>query len=63
MKELTLILAAIALSLSASTAVAMNGQADRYNEERSFPHKTVEKGSDAKDVKATAKKDVKATEK
>lgn len=55
MKELTLILAAIALFFSASTAVAMNGQADRYNEERTYPHKIVEKGSDAKDVTGTAK--------
>jgi hypothetical protein len=43
MKKLTLILAAIALSFSASTALAMNGQADRVNEARSYPDKTVEK--------------------
>jgi hypothetical protein len=43
MKKLTLILAAVALSFSATTALAMNGQADRYNDARSFPDKTVEK--------------------
>lgn len=48
MKKLTLILAAIALSFSATFAVAMNGQADRYNEARSFPDKTVETAANVK---------------
>lgn len=48
MKKLTLIFAAIALSFSASTALAMNGKADRINEAESFPHKTVEKVADVK---------------
>lgn len=52
MKKLTLILAAIALSFSATAALAMDGQADRVNEARSYPDKTVEKVAD---VKATAK--------
>jgi hypothetical protein len=52
MKKLTLIFAAIALSFSASTALAMNGQADRINEARTFPDKTVEKVADVK-VSAT----------
>ncbi len=55
MKKLTLIFAAIALSFSATTALAMNGQADRYNEERTFPYKTQEKAADIKDVKAAEK--------
>lgn len=42
MKKLTLILAAIALGFSATTTLAMNGQADRANEARSYPNKTVE---------------------
>jgi hypothetical protein len=52
MKKLTLILAAFALSFSATTALAMNGQADRYNEARTFPHKTVE---NVVEVKTAAK--------
>jgi len=32
MKKLTLTLAAVALAFSAATAMAMGGQADRYNE-------------------------------
>ncbi|MCL7942626.1 hypothetical protein [Marinobacter sp. ATCH36] len=52
MKKLTLIFAAMALSFSASTALAMNGQADRINEARSYPDKTVEKVTE---VKAPAK--------
>jgi len=52
MNKLTLILAAIALSFSATTAIAMNGQADRYNEERSFPHEASEKAADVRSVKA-----------
>ncbi|WP_417543444.1 hypothetical protein [Marinobacter sp.] len=52
MRKLTLILAAIALSFSASTALAMNGQADRYNEARSFPMTTSDK---IVDVKVSAK--------
>lgn len=41
MKKLTLIAAAIALSFSAATALAMNGQADRHHEESSYPTKAV----------------------
>lgn len=52
MKKLTLILAAIALSFSASTALAMNGQADRYNEAKSYPMTTTVK---AVDVTVSAK--------
>lgn len=52
MKKLTLILAAMAISVSATTALAMNGQADRVNEARTFPDKTVET---VKDVKVVAK--------
>lgn len=48
MKKLTLIFAAIALSFSATTALAMNGQADRINEARSFPGKTVDQVVDVK---------------
>ncbi|MDO6441915.1 MULTISPECIES: hypothetical protein [unclassified Marinobacter] len=43
MKKLTLIFAVIALSFSASTALAMNGQADRYNEAKSYPVATADK--------------------
>lgn len=43
MRKLTLILAAIAFSFSAATTLAMNGQADRVNEARSYPDKTVDK--------------------
>lgn len=39
MKKMTLILTALVLALSASAALAMNGQADRYNEARSLPDK------------------------
>jgi hypothetical protein len=52
MKKLTLILAAIALSFSATAALAMNGKADRHNESHSFPNKTVEK---VVEVKTAAK--------
>lgn len=56
MKKLTLIFAAMALSFSATTALAMNGQADRVNEARSYPDKTVEKVAQVvAEVKATAK--------
>jgi|3_EtaG_2_1085321.scaffolds.fasta_scaffold00017_98 hypothetical protein len=48
MKKLTLIFAAIALSFSATTVLAMNGQADRYNEAQSYPTKTVEQVADVK---------------
>jgi len=48
MRKLTLILAAISLSFSASTALAMNGQADRYNEAKSFPMTTPDKIVDVK---------------
>jgi hypothetical protein len=52
MKKLTLIFAAITLSFSATTVLAMSGQADRYNEAHSYPSKAVEQ---AADVKASAK--------
>lgn len=42
MNKLTLLLTAIVLSASANVALAMNGQADRFNEARSYPDKTVE---------------------
>ncbi|RBP75191.1 MULTISPECIES: hypothetical protein [Marinobacter] len=48
MKTLTLIVATIALSLSATSALAMNGQANRFNEARSFPDKTIEHPADVK---------------
>jgi len=41
MKKLTLVFASIALSLSATTVLAMNGQADRYHEAQSYPTKTI----------------------
>ena len=41
MKTLTPILAAIALSFSATTVLA-DGQADQYDEARTYPHKTVQ---------------------
>ncbi len=46
MKKLTLIAAAIALSFSAATALAMNGQADRHHEESSYPTKAVHQVAD-----------------
>ena len=48
MKKLTLIFAAIALSFSATTALAMDGQADRYHEAQSCPNKSVEQVADVK---------------
>ncbi|WP_158253197.1 hypothetical protein [Marinobacter maroccanus] len=48
MKKLTLIFAAIALSFSATTVLAMNGQADRYHEAQSYPTKTVDQVADVK---------------
>ncbi|WP_170005786.1 hypothetical protein [Marinobacter guineae] len=48
MRKLTLIFAAIALSFSATTALAMNGQADRYHEAQSYPGKAVEQIADVK---------------
>lgn len=51
MKKLTLIFAAIALSFSATTVLAMNGQADRYHEAQSYPNKT-EVPTDDKKVSA-----------
>nr|BBJ02335.1 hypothetical protein YBY_01830 [Marinobacter nauticus] len=42
MNKLTTLLTAIVLAASANVALAMNGQADRFNEARSFPDKTVE---------------------
>ncbi len=48
MKQLTLIFAAIALSLSATSALAMNGQADRYHEAQSYPGKSVEQIANVK---------------
>jgi len=52
MKTLTLIFATITLSFPATSALAMNGQADRFNEARSFPDKTSERTAN---VKASAK--------
>jgi len=48
MKKLTLIFAAIVLSFSATTVLAMNGQADRYHEAQSYPTKTVDQVADVK---------------
>ncbi len=53
MRKLTLIFAAIVLSFSASTAYAMNGQADRYNEQRSFPQKAMGKVVEKVSAKST----------
>lgn len=41
MKTLTATLAAILLSLSSTNLLAMDGLADRINEERSYPEKSV----------------------
>ncbi|WP_420390057.1 hypothetical protein [Marinobacter sp.] len=56
MKKLTLILTTIALLSSANVTLAMNGKADRINEARSFPNKTVdvEESKKAADVKESA---------
>ena len=42
MNKLTLLVTAVALTGSANVALAMNGQADRFSEARSYPNKTVE---------------------
>ncbi|WP_323752358.1 hypothetical protein [Marinobacter sp.] len=41
MNKLTLMLAAVLFTLSATSAQAMDGYADRANEAKSFPNKTV----------------------
>lgn len=48
MKKLTLIFAAIVLSFSATTVLAMNGQADRHHEAQSYPTKIVDQVADVK---------------
>ena len=42
MNRFTLILAAVLLALSATTAQAMDGYADRVNEAKTYPDKTSE---------------------
>ncbi|OEY67531.1 hypothetical protein [Marinobacter sp. X15-166B] len=42
MKTITAILASVLLALSASSAVAMDGLADRINEASSYPTKTID---------------------
>lgn len=46
MKKLTLISAAIALCFSATSALAMNGQADRQHEKTTYPDKAVHQVAD-----------------
>lgn len=41
MNKFTLILASVVLAFSATTALAMDGLADRINEARSYSNKTV----------------------
>jgi hypothetical protein len=48
MNKFTLILASVVLALSATTALAMNGQADRANEARSYPTKTADTIADVR---------------
>jgi len=47
MRKFTVLMTAIVLTASASVSMAMNGQADRFNEARSYPDKTVEVASRA----------------
>ncbi|MET4026422.1 hypothetical protein ABIE59_001948 [Marinobacter sp. MBR-99] len=42
MNKLITLVTAIVLAASANVALAMDGQADRFNEARSYPDKTVE---------------------
>lgn len=42
MNKFTLILASVVLAFCATTALAMNGQADRANEAGSYPTKTAD---------------------
>ncbi|WP_372966264.1 hypothetical protein [Marinobacter sp.] len=41
MNKITLILVSGLFALSATTALAMDGQADRFNETKSYPDKTL----------------------
>lgn len=42
MKTIAALFVSAVLALSAGTALAMNGQADRFNEARSYPEKVAD---------------------